>query len=537
MSRRVKGVPISCMVFLLSVAGLAAASSDLGLVDAVKQRDDEAVRSLLREQAADVNAIQADGSTALLWAVERDNLQIGELLIRAGANVNTANLYGITPLSMACTTGNAAMVKKLLAAGATPKTTQATGETPLMTCSRTGNAEAVKMLLAQGADVNAKETERGQTALMWAAAQKHPQVVQALVEYGADLRARSTQLPLYTPRIIDERLGFYNEKTSYFPKVKGGFTPLMFAAQAGDLDSVRILLAAGADVNEGTPDDGSPLVLASFNGHEKVVLLLLEKGADPNATDGYGLTPLHWVLQEGIKAIFTRPKQTDRFWVHPNQPELVKALLVHGANPNARIKKDFFPYDINRYGRSRGTGLPQMYFAGATPLFLAAAVADLRAMRALVEGGADATVTSLEGVTPLMVAAGLGSDDRTSTTKQKKNYLEAVRLAVRLGASVNAADHLGRTALHGAAFYGLNDVVQFLWENGADLDAKDIYGQTAVSIALGDPDGLVYRHLEDHNRDDRFRRAKLGSRQETAELLLKLGATPYTSRGRNMKKY
>ena len=537
MGIRVKVVSVSCMVFLLSVAGLAAASNDLGLVDAVKQRDHEAVRSLLTEHA-EVNALQADGSTALLWAANRDDLEMVELLIRAGAKVNTANLYGITPLSMACTNGNAAMVEKLLAAGATPKTAQETGETPLMTCSRTGNAEAVKLLLAQGADVNAKETEKGQTALMWAAAQRHPQVVQALVEYGGDLRARSAQLLLYTPRIIDERLGFYNEKTSYFPKVKGGFTPLMFAAQAGALDSVRVLLAAGADVNEGTPDDGSPLVLASFNGHEKVALFLLEKGADPNATDGYGLTPLHWVLQEGIKAIFTRPRPTDRFWVHPNLPELVKALLVHGANPNARIKKDFYPYDINRYGRSRGTGLPQMYFAGATPFFLAAAVADLPAMRALVEGGADATVTTAEGVTPLMVAAGVGSDDRTSTTKeQKKNYTEAVRLAVRLGGSVNAFDHLGRTALHGAAFYGFNDVVQFLWENGADLEAKDIYGQTAVSIALGDPDGLVYRHLEDHNRDDRFRRAKLGSRQETVELLLKLGATPYTSRGRNMKKY
>ena len=161
MGIRVKGVPIACMVFLLSVAGLAAASSDLGLVDAVKQRDHEAVRSLLTEHAADVNAIQADGSTALLWAVERDNLQIGELLIRAGANVNTANLYGITPLSMACTNGNAAMIEKLLEAGATPEMAQATGETPLMTCSRTGNAEAVKLLLAQG---GGRQCERNRAA-------------------------------------------------------------------------------------------------------------------------------------------------------------------------------------------------------------------------------------------------------------------------------------------------------------------------------------------------------------------------------------
>ena len=540
MDIRVKVVSVSCMVFLLSVAGLTAASSDLGLVDAVKQRDHEAVRSLLREQA-DVNASQANGATALLWAANRDDLEMVELLIRAGAKVNTANLYGITPLSMACTNGNAAMVKRLLAAGATPKTAQETGETPLMTCSRTGNAEAVRLLLAQGADVNAKEPERGQTALMWAAAGKHSGVVQALVESGADIRARSATLPLYTPKILTKSNGapfnFYKEEV-YFPKVKGGFTPLMFAAQAGDSDSVRILLEAGADVNEGTLDDGTPLVLASSNGHEKVALFLLEKGADPNATDAYGITPLHWALQEGVVALFAGTFVTDRFWVNPNMPELVKALLARGGDPNDRIKKDLLPYDVHRFSRSRGDMLPQVALTGTTPFLLAAAVTDLSAMRVLVEGGADPTMTTKEGLTPLMVAAGMGVDrGRNPTAEQQKNSLEAVRLALRLGGSVNAADFLGRTALHGAAYYGLNDVVQFLVENGADLEAKDFHGQTALSIALGDPDGFVYRNLEGYNRDDRFRRARLGSRQETVELLLKLGATPYTSTGRNMKAH
>ena len=540
MGIRVNGLSVWWMVSLLSVAGLAAASSDLGLLDAVKEGDHEAVRSLLTEHA-NVNAPQADGTTALLWAANRGDLEMVELLIRAGAKTNEANIYGITPLSMACTNGNAAMVEKLLAAGATPNTTKTTGETPLMTCSRTGNVEAVKLLLAQGADVNAKETRRGQTALMWAASQKHPEIVQALVENGADLAARSATVPLYTPVMINTDTGAlidYYSRNSYFPKVKGGFTPLMFAAQAGDLDSVRILLEAGADVHEGTPDDGSPLVLASFNGHEKVALFLLEKGADPNATDGYGITPLHWALQEGIKSLFGRPKPTDRFWVHPNQPELVKELLARGANPNARIKRDFLPYDINRYGRTRNLTLPQIYLAGATPVFLATAVVDLHSMRVLVEGGADSTVTTLEGVTSLMVAAGMGVEDRRGTTKeQQKNFLEAVRLALRLGGSVNAVDHMNRTALHGAAAYGLNDVVQFLVENGADLEIKDIYGQTALSIAMGDPDGLVFRQLVDYNDDDRFRRNRIGSLPKTVELLLKLGAAPYVSNGRNMKKY
>ena len=540
MGTTVKGLPVLGIACLLSVVSLSGAVSDLGLVSAVKEGDSEVVRSLLTEDA-DVNAPQPDGATALLWAVNRDDLDIAELLIRAGANVNTANLYGITPLSVACTTRNTAMVEKLLEAGATPNTTQDTGETPLMTCARTGNAGAVRLLLAHGADVDARETEREQTALMWAAAGKYSQVVEALVENGADIHARSATLPLYTPRVLTKSAGapfdFYKDG-SYFPKVKGGFTPLMFAAQAGDLDSVGILVAAGAQVNEGTPDDGTPLVLASSNGHEKVALLLLEKGADPNAADAYGITPLHWALQEGIVALYAGTFVTDRFWINANMPELVKALLVRGADPNAPIEKDFFPYDVHRFSRSRGDMLPQVGLNGATPFLLATAAADLSAMRVLVEGRADPKITTKENLTPLMAAAGMGVDrGRNPTAEQKKRFFEAVKLAVQLGGSVNTADFLGRTALHGAAYYGLNDVVQFLVDNGADLEAKDIHGQTALSIALGDPDGFVYRNLESFNRDDRFRRARLGSRQETVELLLELGATPYTNTDRNMKAH
>jgi len=400
MGIQVKGWTLVWMVPLLCLVSTAS-GSDLKLVDAVREGDHEAVRSLIKERA-DVNAPQAYGATVLAWAAHRDDLEMVELLIGARANVNTADVYGVTPLSLACTNGNAAVVEKLLMAGANPNTALSTGETPLMTCARTGNREAVKSLLVHGADVNAKEHERGQTALMWAVAQEHPEVVGALVEHGADLQARSATLPLYTPKIINKSSGawieFYN-KNVYFPKVKGGFTPLMFAGQTGALDSARILLAAGADVNAATLDDGSALVLASSNGHVKVALFLLEKGADPNATDGYGLTALHWALQEGIVALFSRPHITDRFWVHPNMPELVTALLAHGADPNARITRDFLPYDIQRFSRARGNSLPQVGLTGGTPFLLAAAVADLGAMRVLVKAGADPKVATEEGTT------------------------------------------------------------------------------------------------------------------------------------------
>jgi ankyrin repeat protein len=431
------------------------------------------------------------------------------------------------------------MVQRLLQAGADPNAAQVTGETPIMTCARTGSAEAVKSLLVFGADANATEAERGQTALMWATAQKHPAVVGALVEHGADLNARSATLPLYTPKIIDKSVAlydFYNENV-YFPKVRGGFTPLMFAAQAGDLDSVRILLAAGVAIEDATPDDGSPLVLASSNGHQEVALFLLEKGANPMATDGYGLTAMHWALQEGIIALFSRPMPTDRFWLHPQMLELVQALLDRGADPNARIQKDFLPYDIHRFGRSRGLSHPQVGLTGATPFLLAAAVADLDAMHVLVEAGADPTLATTEEITPMMVAAGMGPDRRSITRDQRKKFLEAVKLAEQWGGDVKAVGLGGRTALHGAALYGLTEVVQFLAEKGADLEAMDMYGQTAMSIALADPDGLVYRHLKDYNYDGRFRRRLGGPHEPTIELLLELGAAPYNRNGRNIKVF
>src|SRR5437870_9198790 len=208
------------IVPLMTAAALAASADDLRLIDAVKSRDRAAVRSLI-EKHVDVNAAQPDGTTALAWAANRDDLETADVLIRAGANVNAANDYGVTALSLACTNRSAPMVEKLLKAGADPNAAQWTGETPLIVCARTGNVETVKWLLSHGADPNAKETQQGHTALMRAVAAKHSDVVRALVDRKADVRARS----------------------------KGGFTALLFAAQQGDIDSARILLAAGADVN------------------------------------------------------------------------------------------------------------------------------------------------------------------------------------------------------------------------------------------------------------------------------------------------
>ena len=534
MGIRVKSLGLWRLAALLSVANLAAAGGDLRLVEAVQTGDQETVRSLLAEQA-DVNTPQPDGATALAWAAHRDDLETAELLIRAGADVNAANDHGVTPLALACTNRNVAMVGKLLEAGADPNASLWAGETVLMTCVGTGSVEAVKLLLARGADVNAKESQKGQTALMWAVAEKRPEVARTLIEHGADIRARSKVILTLEPftNVSSNGEGLSYSPDVHFPKSKGGFTPLLFAAQQGDMDSARILLEAGADVSEATPEDGSALVVASASGHEELALFLLKQGADPNAADGYGITAMHYSLNEGLRAISgVRRKPTDRFgWVRPNMPELMKALLAKGADPNARIRKEFPPYDYSPIARANGNTIPQINQVGVTPFLLATASSDISAMRILVEGRADPLLATEYLVTPLAVAAGLGKELITRTQEEQQHALEAAKLAVELGADVNAVADDGRTALHGAAYLGANEMIRFLVERGANLEVKDMYGQTPLSIALGDPKGLVYRQLAGGRYDDRFRRPKI--QKKTADLLVQLGAIPFTGEYRD----
>ena len=443
---------------ILGVASVAAAGDDLRLVEAVESRNGEAVRALLKQQV-EVNTPQPDGATALHWAAHWDDLETADLLLRAGANVNAANDWGVRPLSLACSNANAAMVERLLKAGAAPNAPLLTGETALMTAARSGNPGVVRALLANGANVNARET-KGQTALMWAAENRHPEVARTLLENGADVHARST----------------------------GGFTPLLFAARQGDLASAQVLLAAGANPNEtatasqprvpgsrpATADGSSPpLVVASASveaitisgfrvvprpsGHEAVALFLLENGADPNMADGRGLTALHAAVETG-------------------RLQLVNALLARGANPNARLVKE--------PPHGRGEILSRDGDVGATPFWLAARAGEVDIMQALVAGGADPNLGAADNTTPLMAATGLSQNIAARVrTISESQFLEAVKVAVELGADVNAANDGGETALHGAAGVGESTIIQFLADKGGNVDAEDEEGRTPLTVA------------------------------------------------------
>jgi ankyrin repeat protein len=482
------------IVTLLAAAASLAAAGDLHLIAAVKDRNAEAVQALLKERV-DVNAAQGDGATALHWAAHLDDLPTADLLIRAGARVNAADDTGATPLHLACTNRNATMVEKLLTAAANPNAALLNGETALMTCARTGERRAVSALLERGANANAKEPSHGQTALMWAAAQSHPEVVEVLVAHGADVRARSRVYTQVVTSEVTQRAG--REELNYTVP-RGGSTALLFAARVGDVESARILLASGADVNDALPDGTSALVAAAHSGHQSVAALLLDQGADPNAA-AVGYTALHAaVLRSGH--------------------DLVKALLAHGANPNAPITRGT-PVRRN----SEDFELPAT-LVGATPYLLAAKFLEVEIMRTLGAAGADPRRPMKSGATPLAAAAGLGAGaqvDRRGLSvldggkmEDERRVLEAVTAAFDLGGDVNAANLAGDTPLHGAAAMGYNTVVQFLADHGAEINRKNARGQTPLTAIAG-------RRGEGATAADR---AAQTPRQSTADLLRRLGA-------------
>jgi ankyrin repeat protein len=521
----------------LLLAASGAASDDLRVVDAAKKPDKEAVRSLIKA-SADVNAAQPDGATALHWAAHWDDLETAELLIRAGANLNAANEYGVTPLSLAVTDRNAAMAEKLLKAGADANAALWSGETPLMTAAAAGTMDVAQLLLSHGADVDKAEPRRGQTALMWAIANSHPDIARVLIEHGADVRPKTHRLQAdgFTPMVING----YSGDVQATPQ--GGYTPLLFAVRVGDLETARLLLAKGADANEGTEEDGTALVIASAGGYEELALLLLQNGADANAKDSNGMTALHYSLRDGMKllhgmditevirvcgrgagarcVVVEDPTTLDPKFLEDaeiqytsrdrnsilggnNMTKLTTALLASGADPNAPI--------LRPPARLRLRAKPLFSLSGATPFFLATAAHDVRAMSTLVEAGAKPLVKTaiqekeffkegfgddnqIQGnATPLLAAAGMGRKDDFSPEGEKR-ALEAIKVMLDLGADVNEATDTGWTALHAAAYLGADSIIEFLAAKGANVNARTGCGQTPLTLAEGtEARGLLER--------------------------------------------
>jgi uncharacterized protein len=459
------------MKAILIMAGLGLASATYSApseaANAAEHRDWTAVRALAARHA-DINAPQADGTTALQWAAHWNDLDAVKLLLGSGADPKLANRYGVTPLSEAAAAGNAAMIEALLKAGADARTlTTADGETVLMTAARTGSVEAVQLLLAHGADVNAKESYRGQTALMWAAAEHHADVVKLLLEHGADWKVVSVSRETTIPKL--------SAASSVTPMARGGLTAFHFAAREGDIITGGVMLDAGVDINQLDADNTSGLVAAILNKCYTYAKFLLDRGADPNLADIRGRAALY-------AAIDMRNQDYSAMPAHPEDDplpslDLIQALLDRGANPNAQLTK-------NIPGRSGMDAGDTSLGAGTTPLMRAARAGDAAAMRALLAKGADPKLTTKDGSTALQFAAGVGYRDK-NTKGSESEALEALKVAVGLGLDINLENSRGETALHGAALRGADTIVQYLVDQGAHLNAKSKAGFTPLDVAMG----------------------------------------------------
>ncbi len=446
--------------FLLWSATVASAATS-EVADAAMRGNREAVRAALARKA-DVNAPQADGTTALHWAAERDDVALAELLLTSGARVGARTREGVTPLQLAAINGSADMLGRLIKSGADPNASlTAAGDTALMLTARTGKAGAIRLLIEARADVNARESWGGTTALMWAVAEGHAEAVKLLLEAGADVNARSHYVAAANGRGFEGRTpsaARTEEKVEEF--ASGWLTPLVFAARDGSVELLRMLVAAGADVNAVAGDGKTALAVAIFNGHYAAASFLVDSRTDVNKADAQRFTPLFWAVDR--RNMETAPSFPWMVTVDPMP--LIRKLLDAGANPNAIV-------DNTPRGRMR-EGSPRIVFS--TALTRAAFAADLELVKLLLERGADPSIVSRDGETILSAAAGLAFIQGYHRGRPAEERLQVAKLFVQLGNDVNQPDDYGITPLMAAANVGDTALIQYLVDVGADLGAHDL---------------------------------------------------------------
>jgi ankyrin repeat protein len=534
---------------------ICRAAAPSPVADAAMKRDQAAVRTLI-SQKADVNAPQADGATALQWAVYNNDPAMADVLIAAGANVKVANRDGATPLFLACESGNAPMIEKLLKAGADAYEIGPVGDTPLMMAARTGNVEAVKILLDHKADVNAKEKIRGTTALMWAIEQQHPAVVKMLVEHGADVAATTTSAKVSTtaylapqvrlrttpagapsagrpaggaaggrggrpPGITAEQQAAADAGTFFTgpPNDKGGeLTPLVFAARENCLECAKVLLDAHADINQTSKYGWTPLLTATQNRHYQLAAFLLDHGANPNISNGGGWSPLYIATDNRNIEGGDYPVRTPDM----DHLDFIRRLIDHGADVNIRVcGTSSTPTECHGDSTETRTNFTMqwLYEEGATPFLRAAQSGDVELMKLLLAHGADPKIATEHNVTPLAVAAGIGWVEGVTYEWSEKESVEAVKMLLDLGLDPNATSDEGRAPLHGAAHKGRNAVVQMLVDAGAKLDQLD-FG----SRDTGNGDMLGHRWIPLNYAEGLVRVGVQSAipHPETAELMRKL---------------
>jgi uncharacterized protein len=454
--------------------GAAALETLPPLVDAAKRGDHAAALKLV-EQGAGIRDAEADGTTALHWAVRSGDRNLIAALLKAGADPNAANRYGMTPQHLAAVNGDAATLRALLAAGADPNAALPEGETVLLSAARTGSPEAIDVLVKAGAKIDSRESFYGETPLIWAAAENHVDAVRTLLSLGANPDVRSAPQTWEKRRLSQNLLSL------------GEWTPLFYTARENALGSGKALIEGGASLDLADPDGATALVIAIINAHYEFAQMLLEAGADPNVVDSSGMGALYAAVDMHRLAVGhgrPNPKPVGLL----DSADIVKLLLEHGANPNAELSGPIIQRQHTFGDFTLGKG--------ATPLLRAAKSGDVELVKTLVAGGADVKHTMPNGATALMYAAGLGWRNGSPLAPSydqgtDAEAIETIALLMELGLDLRAQDSDGNTALNGAITgRGSEAIIRYLVNDaGADLSIRNAKGQTALGVAEAKRDG------------------------------------------------
>jgi uncharacterized protein len=514
------------VVFLGSVAAVLA-QTPKDLATAVQAGASKQALEMIRN-GADVNQAQGEGSTPLIWAVNRQDYDVAKALLKKKANPNAVNEFGATPLTEAARLNDDTLVIMLLDAGAKVDSANPDDETALMQAVKNGNLKMAAKLVDSGADVNRIEKFHNQTPLIYAAAGSHQDILKLLLSKGADVKPRA----LYTdwPSQVTSE-----PRTQYRPV--GGLNALMYAIRVDCYFCVEQLVAAGSDVNVPTPEGITPLMLALDNEHNEIAKFLMDKGSYLDVWDWWGRTPL-WIAVDrrippgavpagggfgggrgglgggaagagqgaaggrGGRAGGRAGAQAER---DPNAPppvsslEIINLLLAAGVdvNPEMNFHRPNAP--------GRGRFADNQVSTSTTALFRAVQLNDMEVVQLLLDKGANPNINSM-GYTPFGLVAGAGPNGRgaagAGAALSPANWA-MMDLLANHGADVNARisgtlsfsfhtgygnsndgvnSKEGTSPLHEAARNGQLDLVRHLIDLGADPNLKDGDGLRPVDV-------------------------------------------------------
>lgn len=478
------------------------------LADAAMRREMDQLRELLvSETTLDINVPGRNGTPALHWVVRYGDAATAAWLLGAGADVNRASLYGVRPLHLAIENGHVDLLRQLLQANADPEAPTLAGEPPLLLAAALGDVASIDLLLEYGAAIDGEDPTYGQTALMIASRSGHAAAVQRLLAAGADVNRQSRQTetmpgkdstlvdPSEIPGTLTQGVGIIRggwPQRGIRQPLAGAKTPLLFATRVGSLELTRMLVEAGADLERADANGITPLLNAIINTsivavkpgmgeHLQVAMYLLSAGANANAVDWYGQTPL-WAAIDVRNLIYRDVSTLENHVDRDAALALIGQLLAAGADVNARTQE--FP--PSRHFILGIGSVEWVDMTGQTPFLRAALAGDVTVMRMLLDHGADPNIATFTGTTPLMVAAGVNWAVGQTYDEGEAALLEAVQLAHQLGNAINAVNSMGLQAMHGAANRGSNAIVRYLAENGAKLDRPDNEGRTPERWAQGE---------------------------------------------------